>query len=699
MFCDPDLPPSTPSSDATKGAATLEEVIWIASSDYTSVFYVSSSYERIFGFSRQSLYEKPRSLFETVIVQADRQRAKFSMVGDRPAGELRIVYHICTPWGDVRSIETRTLHLQDGNCGDRDRVLSVSRWVTTPPPPLPPSADRRIAPDLEKASPPDQEDPPPPLGQLQVSESLPHSSKLLHALGNVLETSCRAGRWDFGEIWLPDRAGTRLTIAPLWYAAPEHRDAFEPFYRASRYYSFTLGEGLPGRVWLDKTARWERNVAAIPISKYLRSNLANEVGLKAALGIPLVANSQVLAIMVFYLSQEREADNRLVDLISAMAQLTFVVFEQQGRDRGDYFDRDLEQLVLERTAALQSANEELISEIVERRRTEQALRDSQAQLLERTDRLESALDNLRQTQSMLVHAEKLSSLGQMVAGIAHEINNPASFVTNNLYHACSYTQTLIEALQEVRALLPPGRLTDVAARIDLEEVDYAMEDLPALLQSMQTGTDRIENIVKAMRNLSRRDKDRREMADLHLGLDGTLLILQHRLKANRQRPAIAVTRQYGDLPPVYCFPSQLNQVFTNLIANAIDALDEYNVQVGRTYQDLEADPNEITIETRLESRSCGDKVGGGLVPHAIMVVRDNGPGIDADIIEHLFEPFFTTKGREKGTGLGLSISRQIVSERHGGVLFCETLPEQGTAFTVAVPVDPPHNDETAAESP
>jgi signal transduction histidine kinase len=745
--------PLTPNNAPHGTDAHSEEVLWIVSADYRCLFYVSASYERVFGHDRRGFYEQPRSLFDRAIIPEDRQRARFALLDARPQGRSRITYRIRTPWGEQRTIETQTFELGEDDCGDATRTLFVSRWCLDPwgfagtegatspeaaiaphsddpcgemahnliPAPDPPGdlgtrgqgdPEDEVQGDSKTAAPPAiaraptenptdafTEDPTEPPSDCGTSwkQRLPRSPDFLRALGNVLETSCQAGGWEFGEVWLPDRTDMHLKLAPLWYAPAARRTELEPFYEASRAYEFRPGEGLPGQVWVRRLPCWERNVAAMPLADYTRADLAQAAGLRAALGIPLVADDHVLAVLVFYLSQEREADCGLVNLIGAMTQLTFVVFEQQGRDRDHRFDRDLEGLVLERTAALQSANEELISEIVERKRTEQALRDSENQLWERTQRLEATLRDLHQTQSMLVHAEKLSSLGQMVAGIAHEINNPVSFVANNLYHACDYAALLtqgLRTLQEMVAARPEGTAALGDRGLDLEELTYAMEDLPALLQSMRTGTERIENIVKAMRNLSRRDSDRLEMADLHLGLDGTLLILQHRLKAGRSRPAIVVEKRYGELPLVPCFPSQLNQVFMNLVANAIDAMEEDNGRRDRTYQELEAAPNRIVIETGLEAlpRSGDLEVAGpevaGAMTHAIVTIRDNGPGIPAEVRQRLFEPFFTTKALGKGTGLGLSISRQIVVDRHGGVLACQSAIGEGSVFTVAIPLEP-----------
>lgn len=282
------------------------------------------------------------------------------------------------------------------------------------------------------------------------------------------------------------------------------------------------------------------------------------------------------------------------------------------------------------------------------------------------ENLEAILIELKRTQAQLVQTEKMSSLGQLVAGVAHEINNPVSFIDGNISHALQYSQDLLELVRQYQNCYPapPRELAKLMQKIDL---DFLTEDFPKLLASMRIGAERIKNIVASLRNFSRMDEADIKAVNIHDGLESTLMILQHRLKANGNRPEIVLHRRYGLVPPVECYAGQLNQVFMNLISNAIDALED--AMGGRAFQP------EITVKTELISSL---KVR--------ITIADNGPGIPEQTRQRIFEPFYTTKPIGKGTGIGLSISYQIVTERHQGTLECQTFPEQGTSFYITIPL-------------
>lgn len=296
-----------------------------------------------------------------------------------------------------------------------------------------------------------------------------------------------------------------------------------------------------------------------------------------------------------------------------------------------------------------------------------------AQSLSKAEELQRSLHKLKATQAQLIQTEKISSLGQLVAGVAHEVNNPVSFIVGNLYHARMYTSDLLSHLRLYQKHFPnpPVEIQEDAQKIDLE---FLALDLPKMLSSMLVGTERIRDIMQSLRNFSRVDEAGAKQVNIHEGLDSTLMILQHRLKKQPSRPAIQVVKEYGDLPFVECYPGQLNQVFMNILANAIDAFDEYNE--GRTYTDIEHDPNVIHISTSMIDE-CLVAIG----------IKDNGPGIPQSAIPRLFDPFFTTKPVGKGTGLGLSISYQIVTETHKGQLKCISAPNKGTEFVIELPID------------
>ena len=313
----------------------------------------------------------------------------------------------------------------------------------------------------------------------------------------------------------------------------------------------------------------------------------------------------------------------------------------------------------------------IIQDISDRKQAELALQESEAQLRQKADELQSTLEELQQTQTQLVQSEKMSGLGQLVAGIAHEINNPVNFIYGNLEHLTEYATDLLELVQQYQEeYTEPSE--DLEELIEEKDVDFLAEDLPKMLDSMQIGAKRIRDIVKSLRTFSRMDEAEVKAVDLHEGIDSTLTILHNRLKFKSDRPGIHVVREYGEIPPVECYPGQLNQVFMNLFGNAIDALDEYSQEHP---QQCKESRGEIHIATELREQE-----------RVVVRIRDNGPGIPEDVQQKIFDPFFTTKPVGKGTGMGLAISYQIITEKHQGNLQYSSHPGEGTEFVIEIPL-------------
>jgi len=384
-----------------------------------------------------------------------------------------------------------------------------------------------------------------------------------------------------------------------------------------------------------------------------------------------------------------------------------------------------------------------LNELLARVRAGLRLYRYQQDLSEANQQLSITLQDLQRTQSQLVQSEKMSSLGQMVAGVAHEINNPIGIIEGNLSHANTYLSELLELMHLYQKHYPnPAKeIEEYAETIDLE---FLLTDFPKILESMEIGASRIGNIVLSLRNFSRLDEAEMKLVDLHEGLDSTLVMLQHRV----QESGVEVIKEFGNLPQVECYPRQLNQVFLNILNNAIDALEQKDMGtqgrfesrgIGTQNHPLEPSLREspfaqqtladsrsllygasaandseglklrtrplqmslqpqdspcITIHTELVKAQCQQTTDNGqqAIDKVVIRIADNGPGMTESVRQRLFDPFFTTKQVGKGTGLGLSISYQIVVQRHGGQLYCISEPGQGTEFFIEIPVlQPPES--------
>ncbi len=301
-------------------------------------------------------------------------------------------------------------------------------------------------------------------------------------------------------------------------------------------------------------------------------------------------------------------------------------------------------------------------------------KQAEAAVILKSQELEKALQELNQAQLQMVQNEKMATLGNLVAGVAHEVNNPIGFLKGSISNAEEYIKDLfahIECYQE-NYPTPEEDIIENAEDIDLE---FLTEDLPKLLDSMRLATERIKDISTSLRTFSRADTSEKVACNIHEGIDSTILILKYRLKANEKRPAIEIIKEYGNLPPIKCFLGQLNQVFMNIIANAIDALDMTNE--GKTFAKIQENPHQITINTEV----C---TGNNTV---LIKIKDNGSGMPESVRERIFDNLFTTKGVGKGTGLGLAIAREIVEETHNGKLSCNSKLGEGTEFIIELPIN------------
>jgi signal transduction histidine kinase len=317
--------------------------------------------------------------------------------------------------------------------------------------------------------------------------------------------------------------------------------------------------------------------------------------------------------------------------------------------------------------------QEVLARVKTHLQLRQLTKNLEQRVAEKTANLEAAFTQLQQSQLQLVQSEKMSALGNLVAGVAHEINNPLGFIAGNLEPAQDYIKDLFQLISLYQKELshPSASLQAVVEAMDLE---YLQEDLPKLIDSMQVGVDRIRTISTSLRIFSRIDSDRPVLFNIHEGINSTILILKHRLQSNDTRPAIAIIKEYGDLPQIECYAGQLNQVFMNLLANAIDALDELNQ--SQNTQNIKTNLNQIIIKTELTNEHKS----------ALIRIQDTGIGMTDEVKNRIFKHSFTTKEVGKGTGLGLAIAHSIIVDKHFGTLQVNSNIGQGTEFLITIPI-------------
>lgn len=472
--------------------------------------------------------------------------------------------------------------------------------------------------------------------QSRISRMLMRANYLNEAIANTLKILCETFSWRFGEYWTLDSEPEQLRQTLRW-------DITTQTQTPDRTWTFDYGVGLPGKIWQTQRPTYFRDLTRNPA--FLRRDFAEEMGLRHGYGFPICDRDGLIGVITFLTQTDQPLDDHLVDLL-------LLIGEQLG-------------LFIER-------------------------KSNEIQLRQYADRLESTLQTLRQTQAQIIQAEKMASLGQLIAGIAHEINNPANFIHGNLPPAQAYQADLIHLIDLYEQECPHPSIALQAKRDDVD-LDFLRQDFPKILQSMHVGSDRIRSIVKSLRNFSRVDEAAVKLVDLHEGLDSTLLILGSRLKSHtdlpntRTIPAIQVIKCYGNLPLIACHAGQINQIFMNVLANAIDVLEESE----RRYDLSNPATIAITTECFTDHETQQEWVR--------VVIADNGPGIPLVIRSQIFNPFFTTKPVGKGTGLGLSISYHIATEVHQGRFYLESNVEsnvesdakfdrsQGTRFILELP--------------
>lgn len=435
---------------------------------------------------------------------------------------------------------------------------------------------------------------------------------------------------------------------------------------------------------------------------------------------PLYQQGRIKAVEDIYNAELTPCHIQLLEACQVRANLVVPILQEdnlwglliahQCSGTREWQEEDVEllrQLSVQLSVAIQQAAlfQQLADELTERKAAEAALRKSEADLRKQTTKLEKTLKELKQAQLQLIQTEKMSSLGQLVAGVAHEINNPVTFIYGNINHADKYAKDLLK-LVELYAKYYPQPIAEIEELADDIDFEFLVEDFPKLLYSMDIGVNRIRQIVLSLKNFSRLDEADRKLADIHEGIENTLLILQHRLKPEAAN--IELIKEYGDLPLVECYPGQLNQVFMNILNNAIDALEKSDREQSSKNntklvpERISSQPRFIKISTEVVDCSQSEELtvqtrNIASIQSVVIRISDNGPGIPKRNKKRIFDPFFTTKSVGEGTGLGLSISYQIVVEKHGGRLECLSQLGKGTEFIVEIPLTPP-NDKSGQGS-
>ncbi|MBW4681648.1 MAG: PAS domain S-box protein [Microcoleus vaginatus WJT46-NPBG5] len=480
-------------------------------------------------------------------------------------------------------------------------------------------------------------------------------------------------------------------------------DSYKWIQAASRPERTPTGDIVWDGLLMDITERKQAEETLLRVTQAVES-ASDAISITDATGTPIYHNRAFLNLFE-YTVEEMIAAGGPSAIYSNLAEAELMISAVQaglcwsGELTAQSRTGKTMQILLRANAILNKAGEMvgvvgIHTDITERKRSELALRQSEAQLRQQTQQLERTLQELKQTQSQLIQTEKMSGLGQMVAGIAHELNNPVSFIYGNVAYANDYIHDLLGLVSRYQQRYQAGQIAgeddEIAQYAEEINLDFLLEDLPKLLSSLKAGAERIRDLVLSLRNFSRLDEAQMKSVNIHEGIDSTLMILQNRLRAKGTLPKIQIVKEYGELPLVDCHAGQLNQVFMNILTNAIDALEE-NAEPENSPSGFTAKTSSlptIRIHTSLlQTQKPHNKDSKPLSTNIVIRIADNGAGIPFELQGKLFDPFFTTKPVGKGIGLGLSIAYQIIVEKHGGVLRCFSQPGGGTEFVIEIPID------------